>query len=292
MLPNFLVIGAQKSGTTWLDRNLRAHSGIWLPPEKEIHYFDLPQIPFVFCLLAPNRRDRHWVMRRIREAYRKARTQPQHAAWYRRCYLAPRNDDWYASLFSPNEDQIAGEVAPQYAPLDDKTVAKIHALLPAIKIVYVLRNPIERMWSQVAMYHSDRFGMQGVHTLDEQRILRFVRNTKHLRHSQYSRNLQAWGKYYSQEQICVRFFEELRDTPAELLKAIFRFLGVDCSDQHISSLASTKVFAHRYSPLPGPIARELAQLLIGDIEALHRHFDNDYTAEWLESARGLMSRAS
>jgi hypothetical protein len=40
--PDFLIIGAQKSGTTWLDRNLRLHPDLWLPPEKELHFFDFP----------------------------------------------------------------------------------------------------------------------------------------------------------------------------------------------------------------------------------------------------------
>ena len=38
--PNFLCIGAQKSGTTWLYYNLKEHPQIWLPLYKEIHYFD------------------------------------------------------------------------------------------------------------------------------------------------------------------------------------------------------------------------------------------------------------
>src|ERR1700749_4313420 len=38
--PDFLCIGAQKAGTTWLDSNLRRHPDVWLPPLKELHYFN------------------------------------------------------------------------------------------------------------------------------------------------------------------------------------------------------------------------------------------------------------
>ena len=38
--PDFLVIGAQRAGTTWLHRVLRQHPSLWLPPVKELHYFD------------------------------------------------------------------------------------------------------------------------------------------------------------------------------------------------------------------------------------------------------------
>jgi hypothetical protein len=39
-LPDFLGIGAPRAGTTWLDRNLRAHPDLYLPDRKELHYFD------------------------------------------------------------------------------------------------------------------------------------------------------------------------------------------------------------------------------------------------------------
>ena len=41
-LPDFLGIGAQKAGTTWLALNLGVHPQVWLPPIKELHYFDRP----------------------------------------------------------------------------------------------------------------------------------------------------------------------------------------------------------------------------------------------------------
>ena len=40
MFPNFLVIGASRSGTTWIDKNLRDHPSVYLPPIKELHFFD------------------------------------------------------------------------------------------------------------------------------------------------------------------------------------------------------------------------------------------------------------
>ncbi len=40
LYPDFVGIGAQKAGTTWLYHNLRAHPEIWMPPRKEIHYFN------------------------------------------------------------------------------------------------------------------------------------------------------------------------------------------------------------------------------------------------------------
>ena len=42
--PDFLIVGAQRAGTTWLHRVLRQHPALWLAPVKELHYFDKPEI--------------------------------------------------------------------------------------------------------------------------------------------------------------------------------------------------------------------------------------------------------
>ena len=61
MFPRFLCIGAQKAGTSWLNHNLRAHPGLWLPPRKELHYFDrLDQTWLQRLLLLRNPMERAW----------------------------------------------------------------------------------------------------------------------------------------------------------------------------------------------------------------------------------------
>ena len=58
MYPNFLGIGAQKSGTTWLHANLSQHPQIWMPPVKEIHYLDGKWMPLGMRLLSDTKRAR------------------------------------------------------------------------------------------------------------------------------------------------------------------------------------------------------------------------------------------
>ncbi|MFL5992247.1 MAG: hypothetical protein ACJ73W_09685, partial [Rubrobacteraceae bacterium] len=61
--PEYIGIGAQKAGTTWLHRNLQAHPGIWMPREKELHYFDekIEQHGWVFSRLVGKRPvDKRW----------------------------------------------------------------------------------------------------------------------------------------------------------------------------------------------------------------------------------------
>ena len=286
MIPNFLVIGAQKSGTAWLFQNLKTHPQIWMPPEKEIHFFDFPPlIPFYFLLFAPERAIRHWAKNRMIRDYRKVLSGEQTASWNIRYYFSLRTRGWYKSLFTPDITQIAGEITPRYSIISEKSVAKVHSLMPDGKIIYLLRNPIDRMWSDVAMYHSARFGHEGLHTVNEQSIVKFLQDPKHLASSHYLKNLQQWEKFYPSEQIFVGFFEQLGDTPKEFLQSIYQFLEVDASEQYVSNKAYEKINARDYPEMPDHIARMLAESLIGEIENLHQRFNNSYTAEWLKSTQ-------
>ncbi|MGH8549067.1 MAG: sulfotransferase [Methylococcales bacterium] len=290
MIPDFLVIGAQKSGTTWLDKNLRTHPQLWLPPEKEIHYFDFPPlIPFYFLLFAPERSIRHWAKNRMIRDYHRARADKHTGFWYVRYYFWFRTRRWYLSLFTPSGKQIAGENTPRYSIISERAIAKVHALMPHGKIIYLLRNPIDRMWSDLAMYHSARFGHEGLHTIEEQRIIEFLQHSQHLISSRYLSNLQRWEKFYASEQIFIGFLEQIRDTPQQLLTAIYKFLGVDYSGQHLPTIIDRKVNAQDYPDIPQHIGATLAGLLVEDIKQFHQRFNNKYSAEWLRSAERYLT---
>lgn len=289
MYPNFLVIGAQKSGTTWLYQNLRTHPEVWLPPEKEIHFFDFPAlIPFYFLLFAPDRSIRHWGMNRMIRDYRKVQEGQQTASWYLRYYFLLRTKGWYRSLFTPRGGQVAGEITPRYSALKDKDVAKVHALMPNARIIYLLRNPIDRMWSDLAMFHSARFGEDGLHTVDERRIVKFLQDSRHQASSDYLNNLARWEQYYPAEQIFIGFQNQIESHPEDLLKALYHFLGVDVSHMPQSDLINRKINSHNYPDMPEHIASMLSRLFIEDIEKLHERFNNIYTADWLTKTRQFL----
>jgi hypothetical protein len=137
-LPDFIGIGAQKAGTTWLYSALSAHPQIWTTPKKEIHYFD---------------RSPDWRDPKI-EKFKKARggrSRLETWHWYRKYSRLPRNDRWYASLFRPGRNQIAGEITPDYYVMDKAKVSRVHDTLPDTKLLFFMRNPIERAWSHAFM---------------------------------------------------------------------------------------------------------------------------------------------
>ena len=146
MYPDFIGIGAQKAGTTWLYRNLRAHPEIWMPKEKEIHYFD-EKIKLKDGLWSRLRGEDPADQRWRRQAGVRIKRFPkgfslQDLAWDLRYFFGRPDDEWYASLFEQGRGKITGETTPDYSILDREMVAHVHDLMPRAKIVFMVRNPI------------------------------------------------------------------------------------------------------------------------------------------------------
>jgi hypothetical protein len=282
-LPDFLCIGAQKAGTTWLYQNLKQHPDVWMPPVKEIHYFNSPPSLSLIMQLRNTKNQR--VRRRlILELLRIGKPEKmRHIRWYARYFLHPCTDAWYESLFLPSKGQVSGDVTPTYAGLEESVVARVHALLPEVKVVYVLRNPIHRIWSQAAMYF--KWKRYDLATAKDEQISKFIDKRNVHRNSDYMRTLRTWGDLYPECQMHIGFFDHLTEDPRGFLKSIYSFLGLDSSDQFIPKTIYKRRNAGRYPAMPDQLVRHLASQYYEQVERLHSRFHNRYTASWLEFAK-------
>lgn len=292
MYPDFLCIGAQKAGTSWLYQNLGQHPGIWLPPVKEIHYFDYRHFGLRDVLkgLATGERGH------LRAALGQLLRHGMHLTAGDRMMLVryltrARNDLWYQSLFELARPRITGDFTPAYARLKFEDIAYIHKRMREARVIYLLRNPIDRAWSHAIM----RFSRSGL-KLEEpwsKELISFLRSQAdfsndgkaghHHKSSDYLGNLDRWGKLYPPDQILVGFLDEVASQPRQFLLRVFRFLDVDASPDHVPSTAEEKVFA-RAGRVPPFIASLLADLYRPTLIRLHEHFANEYTKAWLEYA--------
>lgn len=107
MLPNFLVIGAMKAGTTSLHRYLRAHPQVFMPEEKELDFFVA---------------ERHWGRGR---------------GWYEAQFTEA------AGAVAVGEASPTYSMHPEFSGVPDR----VAELLPEVRLVYCVRHPIERMRS-------------------------------------------------------------------------------------------------------------------------------------------------
>jgi hypothetical protein len=286
MFPDFIGIGAQKAGTTWLHRNLQAHPEIWMPQEKELHYFDEKnkQQGWVFSrLLGKRPADKRWRRQLGSRFKRVSKERSRHnVAWDLRYFFGKPDDEWYASLFE--QGRVTGEATPDYAILDEDTIAHVHGLMPDARIIFMMRNPIERPWS--AMDMRLRIRGQEVHEVKDRKFYRRFDNRGSRSRTDYLRTLENWGAFYPQEQIFVGFLEDVRFFPRELLRSVYSFLGVDPAFE--PPLTEKKIHSGSRDTIPTRFAVYLARAYHEELRALHERFGG-YASFWLYCAERLIN---
>jgi Sulfotransferase domain len=189
---DFIVPGAQKSGTTALHYFLSQHPQIALPDQQELHFFDDEEI---FSRSA----DYEILHRHFRPIARST---------------------------------MAGEVTPSYLYWKS-AIERIHAYNPRIKLLVVLRNPIDRAFAHWNMQRfKDREPLDFLAALKEeprrsaQSLAIESRRFSYVDRGFYSAQLERVFKFFPRGQLMVVKFEEFRDRKQETLDTIFDFLGV------------------------------------------------------------------
>ena len=288
MYPDFLGIGAQKAGTTWLYQNLVGHPQVWMPPVKELHYLDHKPQPLPVRLLSKKKFLKKAKVHLRQNLVATLKGEPDaNLDWALRYCLGRRTDKWYGKLFSNIEGKITGEVCPGYARVGLVDVERVHRLMPDAKIIYMIRNPIERAWSALAM-HFRKPQFSEIAEFSEAEITSRFDSPRSQRHCAYSTNIAGWEKYYPDSQMLVGFFDDLERDPRYLLRTIFEFLGIDASDDVIPANVVERQNPGRSEVIPPAIEQFLAQRLIDEVHRLHARFNNEHTQRWLNHTEALL----
>jgi hypothetical protein len=285
MFPDFLCIGAQKAGTTWLHRNLSRHPDVWLPSVKEVHYFDYSvRFPSPLSRKYYNDRWRRQLARRLRE--RLGARDFSGLGWDLDYFFSRRDDRWYARIFEPGNGKRTGDVTPAYSRLDEDQVASIAGLLPTARIVFLMRDPIDRAWSSARM-SSDR---RGLDLADDGRWKSHFDNQKRLR-GNYLRTLRLWREHYPEERFLVGFFEEILESPEELLLRVLDFLGARAQRELIPETARRRFNESSVVEMPAEVERYLAGMYLDDLRELEAMFGAP-VRPWLARAERMADGAA
>lgn len=129
----------------------------------------------------------------------------------------------YARHFRRSEQKVRGEITPGYGIIPIERVRFVHRLMPDLKLLLMIRNPVERAWSHALMFLArDR-------TLDQIEDFEFYKhffNPNQRARCDYASMADRWLQYYPKDRLFVGFFEDVRQRPRELLCDVFRHLGV------------------------------------------------------------------
>ncbi len=290
--PDFLGIGAARAGTTWLSNELARHPDIWMPRIKELHYFTRSQ-----KYEGPSQLDDSSIMKRLfsREpqywkyrhiAYRSIGSNILHPSlrklsWDMTYLLKTPNDRWYASLFSQGSGKITGEFTPRYSMLDRSDIRALKLLMPDVKLLFIMRDPVERAWSLIK-YHEKRGGEPLTDKPHETlRALAFADVIQ--QQSNYESILSRWRSVFPGQQFLSLFFDEMRDDPDRFLSRVQEFLGVSAFEPvRKGGKRSAKANPSFAKPMPDRLREELIRHFEPMVERLSRT-EGGYFTRWLEA---------
>lgn len=261
--PTFVGIGMAKSGTTWLDRILRLHHDVWLPPIKEMHffdeYFDDEGVSLRSRLFSHKPYKRARCRRYLKSETRRLVRYPniENAAWWWRLFspFSERDFDWYASVFS-SRGSIQGEITPEYCILEPFQIREIRSHFPDLKIILLLRNPIDRTWSHAKMELCWRAN-RPIGDVREHEFIDFFNDHGVAKRAQYSRIIENWTKEFGENSLFIRTLDDIIESPVRVVESICRFLEIRSNP----IISSEKILEPVFRGISGDVPLELKNYL-------------------------------
>ncbi len=208
VMPDFLITGGQRCGTSSLYYYLTEQHGISSAATKEVHYFD--------------------------DFYMKG------INWYQAQF--PTSMHKYYVEHIRKHHFLTGEASPYYI-FHPHAPRRISAVLPNIKLILLLRNPIDRAYSQhwlevkgryetlsfeeAIKYEQDRIAGEHEKMLSDENYHSFKhRRFTYLTRGIYIDQIEYWMNYFSKEQFLFLKTEDLYTNPASIVRQTLEFLGV------------------------------------------------------------------
>ena len=221
-LPDFLIIGAMKCGTSTLQVQLASQQGVFMTTPKEPNFFS---------------------------------DDPVYA----------QGLDWYHSLFDPAEPGVLkGEASTHYTklPTYPDTIARMRQVLTSPRLVYVIRNPVERAISQYL--HEWSKGSVG---RDVARA--FETSPEFIAYSRYPEQISPFVEQFGAENVLLTSLEQIKKDPDGELQRIGAHIRAPAPCIWNHELGAQNVSAQRVRPLPfhnllvrHPVARAIRQALV------------------------------
>lgn len=227
--PDFICIGMPKAGTGWLFDQLQHHADFWIPAVKEIHYLDR-EVP---KLSNAKRQFARFKKSQRRSRKRKSTRRPfdgrDDAFLSELTALAdqPMDIARYAHVFRLKGDLLSGDITPAYSALEAETIAEIGRQLPDVRIVFLVRDPVARAWSQICMAHrAERFDVGLLKS--ETGFREYLQSWKHIKGLSFpAKIINRWKENAPNVKFRHFFFDDIPTQPEVVRRDIIEFLGGD-----------------------------------------------------------------
>ncbi len=201
-----LGIGAQKAGTTWLAEYLDSRPEVFMAPLMEMHYFDAKYVP-------GHRENIDALFKRKEGILARQQIWPSARRKKRLEHLRARmrmNDDAayvkYFERYVPAECTHFSEITPEYALLPREVFENIRRYFPQTKVVFLMRDPVDRFYSQLRMNLRAGRAQGGS---EEELFVSFLNEPRYIDKTSYQETLPVVRSAFTEDQIHIAFYENL-----------------------------------------------------------------------------------
>lgn len=276
----FVGIGAQKSGTSWMGNYFSKHPQIGFSPINELHYFNNIRGEKLHANFEQQcQRRLIKIFQQIKIGHKISRKLLEEI----RCLtlrLEMKSDKnkylQYFDLLKKPEHVISGEITPAYSMLNVSGFKSIKNMFPEVKILFILRDPVDRYWSHLR-FEETRRGIQKFSA--EKKVLECLQLEQANSRTDYKRTLSQLYRVIPAENVCVVFYENIMDTvthESELTK-VTNFLGVDYLPGNINQKKNVSKIIKLSDEHAQTIAIHFAEIY----EYIHAMFPDNLPKKWL-----------
>ncbi len=256
--PDFICIGAQKAGTTWLYHILLQHKAVWLPQVKEMQYFNQLYIESHRKWI-PEHRDQH-AARSLAALVAKLEGKWK-VDWKKVDELLHLSgnavsDEWYGRIFGfADADRVAGEITPEYALLPEEAIRHIVRLNGKVKIIFSVRDPIDRAWSHMRMLISGKDPKP-----NDAAMVALSRQEDVIGRSDYTKTIDRWSQVAPAQPFLLINYDDIGRSPRMVLDSVCGFLGIS-AQAFPDNVLSQRIHEGAEMQLPDAVYQSLKKRL-------------------------------
>ncbi|MEM7547220.1 MAG: sulfotransferase [Pseudomonadota bacterium] len=290
----FYCIGAQKTGSSWLHQYLGQLPDVYTPPVKELHYFDTRHLARLngrahsgWLAAQASKLSRRVLVLTERLGQAEDETLKAEIAEELKCRAklleALHVPEAYREILTGNlgEATVFGETTPAYALLDRKAFEEMAGLFPNTRFIFVMRDPVDRLWSQMRM-RTQRREVAGLsdHEAEARAVARFeeaLTKRDGWARSDYKHTIEQLSGVVPDGDVLFLFYETM--FTEDVIRQVCDFLGVSYQPARFSE----KVHGGRAQPLPADLASRARAVMADVYDFIEGRFGDAVPTSWRQA---------
>jgi hypothetical protein len=132
----------------------------------------------------------------------------------------------YCKYFKSRNNKISGDITPSYSVLEKDRIKLIKTLMPNLRLIFIMRNPIDRALSAASMRFSKKM-KKDINSVSDKDFIDFLSMPGVIKRGRYLQTLENFLTYFNKEQLHIEFYENIKNEPEKLIKRIFSHIQVN-----------------------------------------------------------------